>query len=528
MALTIPVKEMQRNSAREALHYLSPVFTLVLLLLAGSPISQAQKPDPCASERELLADQELQLQDALNALSSQNCKGLLRTVCQASIDAINQQIAGDQKYIKQGCPPGKVLPLAPFDLVWNELDDSGVPLAPVWNWQKTNGGTNPGYKTCLKAPGKFDNSECSTQNPTEDLPTGWNGTWCGDGASTSIDGHVNWLPGTYTGWLAWSDHSSNDDDYNFVLGISAEEAFVASTVLLEFDSDETIDHFATPWWSKFHKAVDNGDVADLILTPQAVVTGLIGLDCEHGCGEEIHPVYSLALEADPNLLNNVWAMFVRNWGDEGYCSSTDHQLPLTAMSIRIPWKLHATAVKILNAPDDSDQLFLTSDHEVVVPEVTTIVGKGIVVRFVLPWSSVHASVNGEIHLQWTFANGTNFTRVEPPARVRAAMSAHREPEGSTEDIQNALFDRLPAARKAAVAAAVASPVKPYSLMPRSATAPRAQGPIVAHPVVVRSAVPPVRSIALPAPAKEQHDQRWKVALCAAYDNNIPGKPDICK
>ena len=41
---------------------------------------------------------------------------------------------------------------------------------------------------------------------------------------------------------------------------------------LEFSSDETIDHFKTPWWDKFHDAVDSDDFS----RANAIVVGADG------------------------------------------------------------------------------------------------------------------------------------------------------------------------------------------------------------------------------------------------------------
>jgi hypothetical protein len=316
---------------------------LILLLVSTAIISSAQ-PDPCATERTLLTSLEKQLQTAQDGLSLPNCSGPARTVCTNRINSLRQQIIAGQQYINRGCPAGTPVPPAPFDLVWTQSDDSGLPFAPIWYWQTTHDGAPPDPKPCLELPSHFDDMSCSTQLPSEDLPTGWNGTWCNYGASSPIDGHVNWFPVTYSGITDWSDHSDSDDDYNFIFEAPQEADLPSnvsvqpgpnnprgfSSLLLEFDSDETIDHFHTPWWTKFHSAVDNGPLAGasfMVLNSQSTVIGLLGLDCEHdGCRTEIHPVYALVLEADLNPDDNTWVMFARNWGDEGYCSSEDHPL----------------------------------------------------------------------------------------------------------------------------------------------------------------------------------------------------------
>jgi len=131
--------------------------------------------------------------------------------------------------------------------------------------------------------------------------------------------------GTYEGTVFWNDVSDwyADGDYNFRLvrddeaGMTAENKIKVPTgkksMKLEFDPDETIDHFDTPWWNAFHKAVDDGFSAAnaMIVGPDGnagtfgIVTGLIGLDCPHTCASELHPVWAMAIrvKSDPALAN---------------------------------------------------------------------------------------------------------------------------------------------------------------------------------------------------------------------------------
>ena len=72
----------------------------------------------------------------------------------------------------------------------------------------------------------------------------------------------------------------------------------------------------------------------------AIVVGLAGLDCEHGCGTELHPVYGLAIRVNDDPSDDTWAIFVRNWGNEGYCSQEQHLLDTTRLAFMIsaPWR----------------------------------------------------------------------------------------------------------------------------------------------------------------------------------------------
>src|SRR5207237_6322061 len=125
----------------------------------------------------------------------------------------------------------------------------------------------------------------------------------------------------------------------------------------EFDSDETIDHFNTPWWNLFHVAVDTGDnsIPQSMLNhgngAYTIMTGLMGLDCGHSsCGSELHPVWALAMNVEPRSEDDVWVFFVRNWGNEGFCGHNQHflELPNNTYTVRLPWKAGAVSVTCID------------------------------------------------------------------------------------------------------------------------------------------------------------------------------------
>jgi hypothetical protein len=107
---------------------------------------------------------------------------------------------------------------------------------------------------------------------------------------------------------------------------------------VEFDSRELADRFGTQWWQDFARlamegAQKGGDFTEVETLmhagsgfPTGVVYGVFGLDCEHGCRSEFHPAYAVAVQVDDTKDMNTWAIFARNWGDEGFCSHLDHYL----------------------------------------------------------------------------------------------------------------------------------------------------------------------------------------------------------
>jgi hypothetical protein len=303
-------------------------------------------------------------------------------------------------------------------------------------------------------------------------------------------GHQNWTPATYSGTIYWEAHSSpkgGDDDYNFRLvppavgknsygtdlgaGLTdtsdsiypttgevtsppdgAVEIWpltrtpVNSTSALpslevEFDSEETVDNFSTPWWSAFHDAVDkagaqkllggggpsedcwNGDtgqceklaaVENMINGKFAIVTGLFGLDCAHDCKPELHPVFAMAIRVKDDPSDEVWELFARRLGDEGFCSNNVHfigDLPNDTFTFRFPSR--GTSVEI------TQQTLASALSSTTVNFPQSDPRNGKLVSFVIPppfrygpnFEWMGDIVHGELHLQWS-GNPPKF--IPPP------------------------------------------------------------------------------------------------------------------
>src|SRR5262245_29431255 len=263
---------------------------------------------------------------------------------------------------------------ASFDLVSDAFDGNGLLMNPKWGYQRNNPG-QPDLEAQKRCNNEPDTPPCTTQRTYRDY--GYFG--CGP--------HVNCFPVTYDGPIFWHDHSvpGSDDDYNFLLrrqDRAGQTSVDGDGLLLEFSSDETIDHFHTPWWNQFHEAVDDGDgvgydallmygrglisrdeairrwqnrysrARGMVDGKYAVVTGLGGLDCEHSCGAELHPVYAMAIQVNDDRSLETWAIFVRHWGDEGWCGTSQHLWVTTSSTFRLPWwqlATPATRVDVLDA-----------------------------------------------------------------------------------------------------------------------------------------------------------------------------------
>ena len=415
---------------------------------------------------------------------------------------------------------------APFDLVFTATDSNDFPLNPKWGWQQLHPGALPNADTqCFTLPGIFANAACTTQSPSLDNPDGWNATWCGLGAQHSIHGHVNWMPATWQGTIAWDGHSTpgTDDDYNINVVPPAGEGLTVSSeghIHTEFDSDETIDHFRTPWWQSFHDAVDKDDASAraMIDGKFAIITGLTGLDCEHGCATELHPVYGIAIHIDDDPLDDTWAIFVRNWGDEGYCSQDDHPLDTAGLTFFIP-RAAASAVKLNTA-----STFLTNSSDASGPSVSLVAGQGAMVAFGLPDPTKKARINGELHLQWATTPGTRtvvaVSRVpvnenRASVVIVAAPPLLIPPAPEVEVRMSEMQAQLAEPMRQALAAKLARPKSFDELAPKPLTA--------APPKPTRRAA--VR--ALPDEDKAKRDVLRAQAICAAFGRNMPSVPNAC-
>jgi len=252
-------------------------------------------------------------------------------------------VSGLRKVIVATPPP------KPFDLVWDAPDPNGLPANPKWGYQVTRGPADPPLPDPEKCPFvvRFPPGLIppTPDIPVEHPPCTRQSVWWEPGGLL-CDLHVNWPTVEYEGPLSWDVHDGHsnplaDDDYNFWLAPPGPATYTtnSSRLQLEFNAHETIDHFRSPWWEAFHAAVDDGR-GTVVDTDYAIVIGLLGLDCDHSCSTEIHPVYAMAIHDAIRRApdDDVWAIFVRNGGDEGFCASGENTVSLTSISFKIPWR----------------------------------------------------------------------------------------------------------------------------------------------------------------------------------------------
>lgn len=279
----------------------------------------------------------------------------------------------------------------PFDLTFdqNALDDgNGLPVNPIWAYQINNKDSLPDFaKICgpafsggidpilfpiiLPAGGTNVNEAilrqyCTTNQPSTDLYVNPLPGLC----KGVLDGHLNWSYATYTGGILWREYDDKpfeDGDYNMGLVTKDNAALTAQSSAgdnafgLEFNAQETIDHFDSDFWtgppgSAFTAFTDNVKHFAIDGKP-AVVTGLVGIDGVHGGWSELHPVMAFAVLVNSTFgegtEDDTWAFFMRNSGTEGGCGRQLHTWynQSDLYSLQLPWPKNATSVSVEGTPN---------------------------------------------------------------------------------------------------------------------------------------------------------------------------------
>jgi hypothetical protein len=491
-----------------------------------------------------------------------------------------------------------------FDVVSNSgLDLNGLPYNPVWSWQTRPGNQNliPSTSIChefsrrgstLGFPDIFMSpyfGDCTDQadESSVDLPQGSNAVICNFGTSPyfgdTFAGHVNWFPVTMEGRVGWGDHGA-DDDYTFSYH-SEGVAFPLSVngrkdLHIEFDSDETIDHFSSKEWNQLHAAVDAWKVAEYLLSQcdaqhncsdaqraqyqqvinqvkvlfdgHTILTGMFGLDGEHGLKAELHPLYAMAtrrdnFENDPS--DEVWLMFVRNHGDEGFCSSSTWDSGFEDYTVKLPWRDGMTSVDVNWAKNDFVGTDGTSGPTVRIT-LPPSNDKGVYVSFHLgppvhngfvfePGASV-PFISGSLHLIWSGAQPLHPLTAGVTREIPEAAGASPQPvpippphgfpgveEDEAEDMLKAAIEKLPLAQQQQIQRSrLLSGTKPVVVHPLPKTG---KVELMTQPPAVARKAPPHAINGGPAIHKAARDEAQVKALCAATNNAPSGLPaDVCK
>jgi hypothetical protein len=438
----------------------------------------------------------------------------------------------------------------PFDLVPQGFDSNFAFENPVWGWQRNNLPINPGGVFGICEMGGIAN--CTSQFTDSDTPGykffGTFGTLCGGNPGL---GHLNWFDVTYTGkitWDEWSGTLAGDDDYNMRLhtatfkekgqpgwpaGVTFEDN---NDIKLEFDSDETIDNFdQSGWWQQFHTFVDNGELSNIatkVNNHDAVVIGLMGLDVEHTYGQEIHPVHVLAIrESLGNPQDDAWAIFVRNWGDEGECSSLQHYLDLTTITVDLPRPPGVTASAVPTLEAANSHFY---EHAANGLKVHPVPG-GAQVTFKLSAPAGQPWEVGELHLHWPTGSAPD-RKVEPASTNRPAVKqdaslhsaapqtrahAHSNEPGSAEALEQAIWNHMTPAQKQIDAKLHQILLPPAPILQVVAVTPQVTADSPSFP-----RTPPTVSTGPDPRERAEFDARMH-ALCASTRGDPPTQPRLC-
>jgi hypothetical protein len=375
-----------------------------------------------------------------------------------------------------------------LDLVADgHYDSMGLPLNPRWGLQHAPFESADPSQLCVPLFILFTsaiNPACTSQRPSYDgVSSPFSGAWpigtrvaCGGGVAA---GHSDWGAATYTGRIYFEDHSSaagGDDDYTWQLatpdGRGSLSGNAGGTIHPEFDSDETIDHFITPWWSKLHDLVGKGEpysgVHFFVDGSQAIVTGLAGIDWVHSPGTELHPVYALFVKEPSTLQSSTYAFFVRNWGNEGACSGDDHNIifyPNGVYRVKIDWPRGARGVSGIGVSARAgyeNNPFLYPSFGRIYPDI--VHGVGVYFSFVLPDPGLRPFYEGEISVGWKGA--PQAAKLPPPPPCRSTHSCHERGDEPEKVLEKAIDSLLTRRQKAAITARIHGRIRrDYRLSP---------------------------------------------------------------
>ncbi len=215
----------------------------------------------------------------------------------------------------------------------------------------------------------------------------------------------------------------------------------------EINSSETTDRFEAQsdgdkfrWWSHYNEIDDNntagftdlgvacgGDGAcktgvcnvetrtcvqkndpHSLVSNEVIAIGVADLDCEHGCQQELHPIYAIAIHTRDDPDDDRWAIMVSNAGHQGSCGHASILLDRTDFKIKLwrPTRLRkgfvVTRVEKLPTTEIRASSSKAGFHGVTQDR------NGAVVEFTLPLpdgskdrDDIAEFIDGEIHLKWT-------------------------------------------------------------------------------------------------------------------------------
>jgi hypothetical protein len=408
---------------------------------------------------------------------------------------------------------------------------------------------------------------------------------------------------TYEGVLRWDNaqaESSFDSDWCMNLytphgvGVSGLHDY-EPWIHTEVDPKNVGDGFDRGFWMMFRDNIHNGQqycgdlqycsgttdnqnktVAPMINGKRAILFGLLGLDMGHDeAGAELHPVYGTAIhtggrtlkgsgcdwssghcktddkvyldpEADPlfdvpqNPNDDTWAIWVANYGSEGYCStralhvldgddSIIGRTSLPTLSFRLPWAKDAAGrpmedVQVLDATNFALHAAKDIGRTDAIYDVAINRGASIIVTFHMWPSDAQPYWFGELHLKWQHALGPLIETLPPVLLTPSQLSlaSHVPPEAEDHPLMTQMSPTQKEAFLAEMKKALKVPpmVVKVSIVGIRRTAPPPPPP----PVAVRASVG--KTLRLGA---AEEDAATRRALCATFAGHVPNQPtDFCQ
>src|SRR5205823_10088349 len=116
---------------------------------------------------------------------------------------------------------------------------------------------------------------------------------------------------------------------------------------------------------------------------------------------ELHPIYAMAIRINEDPNDETWVIFVRNWGNEGYCSELAHPLDSQTITFRLPMTgaIGMTWTSTFYPPGEASKPYVDLAYD----EQHRL--EGALVSFNLPSPDEGALITGKLHLRWSFTPG---------------------------------------------------------------------------------------------------------------------------
>jgi len=343
-----------------------------------------------------------------------------------------------------------------------------LPLKRTWGFAACPNGCESGKKCqCEQA--------CTSQAPSFDYPIDFSiNKWLSCKWSNSLNGHANWVPVEYSGSLTWGGEQPFDEDADIFLRRPVGDSFDWSgfsaaaaqdeEMEIEMAGYETWDSFGTQW---FKQDWDHHTRRDT-LGSDAQVIGLMSVDCVHECKVELHPVFAMAVHvsgptrAADGAWDDVWAIFARNWGTEGWCSHDEHYLDRDRITFILPGPEGTSRVEVVKSDDSFENTgnisgateFKGNKPNLGIFGPMLVPGQGARLTLFLGSPDAHSRINGYLHLRWNAPPQTK------PAPTAVAFAIHNQDsetafDGSPRAMAKAVYDSAPVKRL------TVEPVAPY-------------------------------------------------------------------